>query len=149
VFLWLVVKNKILSKENMRAKNWQQDRRWLVWTFESTNHIFFGCLVAHFSWRVIQIALNIHTWRRNAIFFEEWLYKQKNTERNLLTIGCGVIMWTLWRIRNDMRFIDKIDSNPADIFLLCGFWLDSWAILQRGVARKTLEFANSLIRKSG
>jgi hypothetical protein len=61
-FMWLILKiNKILSKENLR-KNWQGSSDCcFCGILESTNHLFFNCLVAIFIWRVIQVAFSLHS----------------------------------------------------------------------------------------
>jgi hypothetical protein len=53
IFLWLVLKDRILSKENLKKINWKGNTDCL-WCgeFESTNHIFFECQVVKFTWRV-------------------------------------------------------------------------------------------------
>jgi hypothetical protein len=119
VCLWLVLKNRVLSKENLRARKWQGELNVFGVGLLNQKIIFVYYRVAHFTWRVIQIALNIHNCPRNSeILFEGWLYNHKIKERNLLTIRCGAVMWTMWKIRNDMCFNDKIDSNHANVFLL-------------------------------
>jgi hypothetical protein len=33
----------------------------------------------------------------------------------MLTVCCGAVMWTLWRIRKDFCFNDKVFINPSNI----------------------------------
>jgi hypothetical protein len=62
VFLWLVLKNKILTKDNLKK---EIGRVFLDCVFcgllESINHLFFQCSIARFVWRIIQTALGLHS----------------------------------------------------------------------------------------
>lgn len=79
--------------------------------------------------------------------FGEWLCGFQKNERNLITIGCGAILWTLWRIRNDCCFNSKNHVNASNVFLMCCFWLDSLTILQKNSTKRKLEEGSSLIRR--
>jgi hypothetical protein len=70
--------------------------------------------------------------------FGEWLCSFKKYERNLITIGCSAVLWSLWKIRNDCCFNSINRVNATNILLLCCSWLDSWDILQKETSRKIL-----------
>lgn len=97
VFLWLVLKDRILSKENLGKRKWQGNTNCSsCGCLESTRYIFYDCQVATFTWRVIHMVLNFLTLPNNSnAMFGEWLCGFKKNERNLITIGCGAILWTL------------------------------------------------------
>jgi hypothetical protein len=66
VFLWLVLRNKILTKDNLKKRNWQgSDGCVFCGLLESINHLFFDCLVARYVWRVIQVSLNLKSTPKN------------------------------------------------------------------------------------
>jgi hypothetical protein len=77
--------------------------------------------------------------------FGSWMGNFKKDDTNLLIVGCGVVLWTLWRIRNNRCFNNKDLADATNIFLLCCFWLDSWAIIQKRTTRMTLEGKSKLI----
>ena len=55
-------KNRILTKEKLCKRRWQGlSSCEFCGLFESTDHLFFKCSVARYIWRVVQIALNLHT----------------------------------------------------------------------------------------
>jgi hypothetical protein len=60
--------------------------------------------------------------------FGEWLcgFTKK---RNVITIGCAVVLWTLWMVINDCSFNNKNLVNASNVLLMCCFWLESWVIL--------------------
>jgi hypothetical protein len=79
--------------------------------------------------------------------FGKWLCSFKMHERNLITIGCSVVLWSLWKTRNDSCFNNINLSNAANILLLCCSWLDAWAILQKETPKKILLERSSRLRK--
>jgi hypothetical protein len=149
VFLWLILENKILSKENLKKKKWHGNVN-CNWCgcLETTNHIFYTCQVASFTWRVIQMALvSLSIPKIANEMFGLWLCSFKKYERNLITIGCSAVLWSLWNIRNDCCFNNISPPNAANIVLLCCSWLDAWAILQKEMSRKMLLEGSSLLRR--
>jgi hypothetical protein len=57
VFIWLVVRNKILTKDNMKKRSWHGSSECcFCGGLESIEHLFFKCSIVRFVWRVIQIA---------------------------------------------------------------------------------------------
>jgi hypothetical protein len=149
VFMWLILKNKILSKENLKRKNWQGNVN-CDWCgcLETTKHVFHDCQVANFTWRVIQLALTSLSIPKNSNYmFGDWLCSFNKNERNLITIECSAILWSLWKIRNDCCFNNINPVNSANISFLCCFWLHSWAILQKKSTRMILEEGSSLIKR--
>lgn len=75
VFLWLLLMDKLLLKENMRFINWKGNTNcYCCGCLEPTNHNFFDCYVAIFTWRVIQIALSSLSIPNNlTLMFGDWL----------------------------------------------------------------------------
>jgi hypothetical protein len=149
VFLWLILKDKILSKENLEKRKWQGNVN-CDWCgcLETTKHIFYDCQVATFTSKVIQMALTSLSLPKNSNeMFGDWLCSFKRNERNLITIGCSAVLWSLWKNRNDCCFNNINPVNSANIVLLCCFWLDSWAILQKETTKNILGEGSSLIRR--
>jgi hypothetical protein len=130
VFIWLVVRNKILTKDNLIKRSWHGSSKcYFCGGLESIEHLFFKCSIARFVWRVIQIALNLDFIPKSiGELCDRWLNKSKDRISNLMIFGCGAVFWAIWRTRNDWFFGDKILLDPANIIFLCCFWLDSWAI---------------------
>ena len=149
VFLWLVIRNKILTKDNLRKRNWKgSDDCCFCGGMESIDHLFFKCSVAKFVWRVVQIALNLDYIPKNIDeVCDSWMKIPKTKLSNLLIFGCGALFWAIWRTRNDWFFGEKSLIDPANIIFLCCFWLDSWAIRQKEKEKKMVVQGSQLIRK--
>jgi hypothetical protein len=133
IFIWLVVRNKILTKDNLKKRNWKGSQDCCFCGCDETiDHLFFYCPISRYVWRVIQVALNLEVIPKNIIeLCDGWLSKPKDKITNLLLFGCGAVFWAIWRTRNDWCFDEKILLDPSNVIFLCCFWLDSWAIRQK------------------
>jgi hypothetical protein len=111
VFMWMILKNKILSKENLKRKNWQGNVN-CDWCgcLETTKHIFHDCQVATFTW--FQLALTSLSLPKNSNYmFGDWLCSFNKNERNLITIECSAKLWSLWKV-------ETIVVSTASILLI-------------------------------
>jgi hypothetical protein len=52
-------------------------------------------------------------------------------KENLISVGCGAVLWAIWRIRNNICFNKKVINDPSGVIFLCCFWLDSCDVLER------------------
>jgi hypothetical protein len=83
-------------------------------------------LLARYVWRVIQVALHLDFIPKNIKeLCDSWMKGPKNKITNLFLFGCGVVLWAIWRTRNDWCFGDKKLIDPSNFIFLCCFWLDS------------------------
>ena len=62
--------------------------------------------------------------------------------------GCGAVLWSIWRTRNDKVFNGKMLADPSNAVFLCCFWLDTWAILQKKNEKRIVELGSLRIRKT-
>lgn len=54
IFLWLLVNNAILTKDNLRTRNWNGDPRCVFCDdIETVSHLFFTCHVARVIWSIV------------------------------------------------------------------------------------------------
>lgn len=123
VFFWLVVRNKILTKDNLKKRNWIGSLDCCFYGVdESIDHLFFHCPIAKYMWRVIQVALNLRLIPNSISYlYDNWLSKPKDKTANLVLFGCGALFWAIWRTRNDWCFGKKHLLDPSNIIFLCCF----------------------------
>jgi hypothetical protein len=97
VFIWLVVRNKILTKDNLKKINWHGSSDCCFCGGpESIDHLFFKCTIARFVWRVIKVALNLDFIPKNTReLCDSWMNKSKDKVTNLLLFGCGAVFWAI------------------------------------------------------
>ena len=143
-------KNRILTKEKLCKRRWQGlSSCEFCGLFESTDHLFFKCSVARYIWRVAQIALNLHTIPTSTDdLFGPWIHSFSKIDRNVVMFGCGAVLWSIWRTRNDKVFNGKMLADPSNAVFLCCFWLDTWAILQKKKEKRIVELGSLRIRKT-
>jgi hypothetical protein len=59
--------------------------------------------------------------------FGLWLCSFKKYERNLITIGCSAVLWSLWKIRNECCFNN---ISPLMLLTLCSYAVHGWMLGQ-------------------
>jgi hypothetical protein len=150
VFFWLVVRNKILTKDNLRKRCWIGSLNCCFCGVDETiDHLFFKCPIAQYMWRVIQVALNLRSIPKNIKdLYDNWFCKPKDKMAHLVLFGCGALFWAIWRTRNDWCFGKNHLLDPSNIIFLCCFWLDSWAIRQKKKEQRMVVLGSKLIRKT-
>jgi hypothetical protein len=139
-FIWLIVKDRILTKNNLAKKGWKGS---ILCEFcggnESINHLFFECPLARFNWSVASCALGIE--RNPENFYDlcqNWLQEFFGVDRVVVMLGTTALLWNLWKTRNSSCFQRKMPNNPTDvIFSMCRL-LDDWNILQKEKVRRTV-----------
>lgn len=62
-------------------------------------------------------------------------------------VGWSAVLWTLWRIRSDVCFNEKTIVYTDAIFLMCGFWMNIWALIQTKMEGRTLEEGRMQIQR--
>jgi hypothetical protein len=97
IFIWLVVRNKILTKDNFKKRNWHDSGDCcFCGCAESIDHLFFNCSIARYVWRVIQVALNLDFIPKNTReLCDSWMKNPKNKATNMFLFGCGVVFWAI------------------------------------------------------
>lgn len=150
VFLWLVLHNKILTKDNLSKRNWKGNLNCVFCGLpESIDHLFFQCSVARFIWRIIQTALNLNSIPSDVEnLFGPWMNSFSITEKNLVLFGCGAVIWAIWRSRNNCCFNVTLIDDPTNVIFSCCFWIDAWTIRQKEKEKKLVEQGNLRIRKT-
>jgi hypothetical protein len=141
-FFWLVLHNKILTKDNLSKRNWKGPLNCVFCGLpESIDHLFSNVLSLGicgesskqlWTWILFQIML---------IIFLDPVNSFSKNEKNLVLFGCGAVIWAIWRSQNDWCFNDKLIFYPTNVIFLCCFWIDAWAIWEKergktGGARK-------------
>ncbi|WVZ54468.1 hypothetical protein U9M48_005255, partial [Paspalum notatum var. saurae] len=54
IFIWFLMKCVILTKDNLKKRNWNGDNGCCFCNKETIQHLFFDCHVAIFVWRIVQ-----------------------------------------------------------------------------------------------
>jgi hypothetical protein len=106
VFLWLVVKRSILTKDVLHHRGWKGD--WLCQFCsenETISHLFFSCPLARYIWNVACCAFGFKN-RPTSIkkLFGSWLRKFKKKDKHVALVGIAAVLWGLWKTQNNACF---------------------------------------------
>ena len=137
IFMWLVEKNSILTRDNLTRRGWHRDKRCnFCLENESVNHLFFDCSMARYIWSLVAYAVGTDC--RPCSFDQFWLWAKQffPLSENFLYVGLAAICWAIWRMRNKIHFDKKVVRSPTEIICLASFmfFLGRIAVGRRQVA---------------
>ncbi len=109
VFLWLVLKNSILTKDNLLKRGWKgKDSNCQFCSGQETiEHLFLNFPVARFLWRVVGSVFNLKIANNIHHLFGGWLCGFNKGDKGLIVVGVAALIWALWKARNAACFFKK------------------------------------------
>jgi len=120
IFLWLLEKGVILTKDNLIKRKWVGDPScYFCSDNENINHLLFCCPVAKVIWGIIAMSLGanniptdidqykrcVNRWLLNGTFFH--------------TLGLAAFCWAIWKRRNKACFDKKNANQSAGDYFSC------------------------------
>jgi hypothetical protein len=137
VFLWLLANNKVLTRDNLAKRRQVDDKTCLFCAeLESVSHLFFNCCVARMAWNDIYEMTNTPV----IIDFESmgrmWVKGKKGRAFNVLT---SIVVWALWKLRNNMCFKGKCWSRVEVILREVAKFIRNWTLVNRSEEVEMLE----------
>jgi hypothetical protein len=147
-FMWLLSNGVILTKDNMKKRNWNGNPEChFCDSIESNDHLFFqcpiarvvrGCVARCFGANDIPDSIS-HCW----LWFDKWLPKGKKFH----VYGTSAICWAIWKARHKACFENKIIKSPLEIICHAGALMKFWAGLYPELDKKELEKGVDLMLK--
>ncbi|KAG8045329.1 hypothetical protein GUJ93_ZPchr0008g13376 [Zizania palustris] len=133
LFLWLTLKNKILTKDNLLKRGWKGGSKncFFCGKDEFVQHLFFDCVVIRFVWSLLKIGFNIGPFANQDHLWRAWYLNLNIHLRKLVGVGLAAVFWTIWKTRNEVCFQNKTVKDPLVIVNLICYWMSSWMILQK------------------
>lgn len=133
VFVLLLIKNKILTKDNLFKRGWRKGDRKCKFCDKHENilHLFFECQMSRLTWNIITVAFNLKPIRDMQHLFCAQL---KNIDKNLnplVIVGVAATLWGIWKMRNKACFKNKLPGDPNELTHYSCHWMSLWAQLQR------------------
>ena len=106
IFIWLLHRGVILTKDNLAKRNWNGSKQYcFCMNDETIVHLFFGCLMARLVWRIIFITFG-HTKPSNIVhLFGSWLQGFMWEKKKFMFTGLCALLWSIWFIANMLQFI--------------------------------------------
>ena len=136
-FLWSIYSDCLPSAEQLVRRNWPGvEHCKLCGQIETTQHIFFECYIANYCWWTYHVAL---FWTQTPINLHQFLNLRSGRwdvpkSRMIFLFAC--ICWSLWLIRNDYVFNNKIITSLNVVVRRSIFFLQNGAFKEAGFRRK-------------
>jgi hypothetical protein len=151
VFLWLVNRKSILTRDTLLKKGWKGGKECVFCGKDETvDHLFFECSVASLLWGLVRCVCGLKTTPLNVRdCFGDWLGKFSKDDKKLVMVGTSALFWAIWKSRNGIIFENKRINDPFYIIKLMSHWLIDWSILQtKEPPKKVLELGARLLERA-
>jgi hypothetical protein len=140
VFMWLLNKNAILTKDNMIKRNWQGDQHCKFCNKdENIIHLFFDCSQASYAWSLTAWVIRADCRPTNIEQFWVWCERFVPRNSSFHMVGLAAFCWAIWLARNNVCFEKKKIRSPTEIICSASAFLKYWARLQKEVGKTMLE----------
>lgn len=109
IFLWLMIKNSILTKDNLAKRGWVGNEEcYFCGCKESIDHLLFQCSLAKYIWQVVVCVFDLTRPPKGiSNMMGDWIRSFPRKNRRLVMIGGAIICWTVWKTRNRACFDKK------------------------------------------
>lgn len=127
IFLWLILNDSILTKDNMLKRNRHGDPTCCFCrTDESALHL--ECNVAKTIWVILAKSIGVDDIPRSLSHAWSWPEKWLPNGQKFHTLRIAAICWAIWKTRNKAWFEGTILHNPVTIVshtcALIKYWTD-------------------------
>jgi len=105
IFIWLLHRGVILTKDNLAKRNWKGSKQCcFCMNDETIVHLFFGCHMARLLWRIIFITFGLTKPNNIVYLFGSWLQGFMWEKKKNMFTGLCALLWSIWLSRNDVVF---------------------------------------------
>lgn len=121
--MWLVFRNSIITKDNLRRRNWQGNPlSCFCDQVETSQHLYFGCNVAKAVRGTVANCLRTNNRPQIIQQFYIWTNKLWPQGKEMFTIGLSAVCWAIWKCRNKACFELKNIHSPMEmVYLVSSF----------------------------
>ena len=125
VFLWLLHRGVILTKDNLAKRNWNGSKLCSCCQNDETiSHLFFNCQMACLLWRIISITFGLSKPNSVVHLFGTWLQGLKRRQKNIMFPGLCALLWAIGclemilfsiKLKNKLffRFFSGLHTSPG------------------------------------
>lgn len=131
-FVWLLLRNSILTKDNLLKHGWVGDPGCpFCGRNESIDHLFLQCSMAKMLLNILKFAFSLFDIPDSLNdLMNVWMEKFRKDEKQLMMVGVSALFWKIWRLRNSAIFDQKRVTDPSVPVNMIANWLNDWSILQ-------------------
>ena len=138
IFLWQLFQDAVLTRDNMRRRNWPGNPVCSFCTnVETANHLFFACPLARTVWGVLGLTVGASCAPRSIWQSLAWMYNLLPGGKKFYMMIIAAVCWGIWCLRNKTTF-DKYNArSPLEaVFTACSFMLYWAGLLKEDDRRK-------------
>ena len=119
VFIWLLSKNRILTKTNLNKRGWRGFQTCVFCShIETVNHLFLECQFVKQIWFWMgQCQSHFLDWHNMNDIRKFALSLPTDQRTAFLTVFCA-ICWTVWKHRNEISFQNMQPKSARNVILL-------------------------------
>lgn len=126
-FMWLVHRNKILTKLKLHNRGWAGDITCQICTHpEDADHLFFHCYFAKHVWFHLGKCQDIMSQWSSFSDVVQFAYSLPKPARIAFLIVVSAAIWCIWRHRNDLYFNDSHIQSGRQVILTIISLVDYW-----------------------
>ena len=127
IFMWLLARNRILTKHNLCRKGWVGNTSCQFCPdSETTDHLFLKCRLAQHLWFWMGKSQDqFYTWNSVADIITFALSLPKHSQTAFL-IMFSALCWTIWKIRNESCFHHTKQKSFRSIVLMVVSLINYW-----------------------
>jgi hypothetical protein len=126
-FLWLVSKNKVLTRDNLGKRRKVKDPTCLFCCeSETVHHLFFDCVVATQLWKVLSVVLNVNLGGSLDEVGKYWLSNKKHCVTNITS---SAAIWSIRKLRNNLCFQISGWKSTEILYQMVIGMMQNWLIL--------------------
>lgn len=117
-FMWLMSKNKILTKLKLQEKGWQGDLSCQFCSQQEDNaHLFFQCYFAKSIWFYMGNCQDISRQWCSMDDVIHYALTLNKTSRTAFLIVVSAVIWCIWKQRNELCFRNSIVHSCRSVIL--------------------------------
>jgi hypothetical protein len=129
IFMWFLLKRVILTKDNLKKRNWQGCSKCCFCDQDETiQHLFFTCPFTKIIWRIVHMTFNIPPPANVSNLFGNWLNGVTKKNKGHIRVGVCALLWAIWNVRNDFIFNKKNFPSFLQVYST-SYSLDPYAVL--------------------
>jgi hypothetical protein len=140
IFMWFLLKRVILTKDNLKKRNWQGCSKCCFCDQDETiQHLFFTCPFTKILWRIVHMTFNIPPPANVSNLFGNWLNGVTKKNKGHIRVGVCALLWAIWNVRNNFIFNKKSFPSFLQVIPLVTHWIHMWSYLQPEDARLDMD----------
>lgn len=124
IFMWQMFRNRLPTSDNMAKRNGPSNGTCAICGLvEDANHVFSGCCLARFAWSAVRDTFKQNWNPQSSDNLLNLLSAQRGANARVVWRSVGVLLWSIWTVRNKIAIEHKFHAHPADILFKCHIFL--------------------------